>query len=253
MSGHLCGCDPDEEWKCDRYPDCAWGSVEQGIEPAGSSACDCVAAIEEFKAAESAPLTGIGKIKCPNPNCVDGLVELHGPELEVHRCEICNGPKSFHWAGGVKDCSNGCTVRTRELPPQWNCPHCGYGEYKVRADWEGRLAEHVEQCGMKPILIVQEVQGGDDLMAEAWDLTTRDRHNQYGSAEDAFRAYGHIWTGLLAHKLQPDAVIDASDVCLMMTGLKIAREVRNSKRDNVVDAHGYLSLLSRIRGWVNRR
>lgn len=93
----------------------------------------------------------------------------------------------------------------------------------------------------------------DDLMDEAWDLTTRDRHNQYGSAEDAFRAYGHVWTGLLAHKLRPDVVIDASDVCLMMTGLKIAREVRNSKRDNVVDAHGYLSLLSRIRGWVSRR
>jgi hypothetical protein len=93
----------------------------------------------------------------------------------------------------------------------------------------------------------------DDLMNEAWDLTTRDRHNQYGSAEDAFRAYGHIWTGLLQHKLRDEAVIDATDVCLMMTGLKIAREVRNSKRDNVVDAHGYLSLLSRIRGWVSRR
>lgn len=92
----------------------------------------------------------------------------------------------------------------------------------------------------------------DGLMMDAWYFTTKDRHNQYGSAEDAFRAYGHVWTGLLAHKLRADAVIDATDVCLMMTGLKLAREVRNSKRDNVVDAHGYLSLLSRIRGWVTR-
>jgi len=131
------------------------------------------------------------------------------------RCEHCNGPKDCRWSGGRIDCSNGCTVRS-EVP-------------------------------------VVEIKLADPLMAEAWDLTTRDRHNQYGSAEDAFRAYGHVWTGLLAHKLKDGAVIDATDVCLMMAGLKLAREVRNSKRDNVVDAHGYLSLLSRIRGWVNRR
>ncbi len=142
--------------------------------------------------------------------------------------------------------------------PEVHCVYCDFGEYvnsdPVRAD--DRMKSHEAQCNcnpanteLRPVVVVNS----DPLMDEAWDLTTRDRHNQYGSAEDAFRAYGHIWTGLLAHKLQPDAVIDASDVCLMMTGLKIAREVRNSKRDNVVDAHGYLSLLSRIRGWVNRR
>jgi len=89
----------------------------------------------------------------------------------------------------------------------------------------------------------------DPLMQEAWELTTGDRQNQYGSAVDAFRAYGHIWTGLLAHKLQPGAVIDSADVALLMAGLKLGREVRSSKRDNVVDAHGYLSHLARIRGW----
>jgi hypothetical protein len=107
-------------------------------------------------------------------------------------------------------------------------------------------------CERHQVLAEGHVGVGDALMGEAWDLTTQDRHNQYGSAEDAFRAYGHIWTGLLQHKLLPGAVITAPDVCLMMTGLKIAREVRNTKRDNVVDAHGYLSLLARIRGWVKR-
>lgn len=129
-----------------------------------------------------------------------------------------------------------------------SCRHCNYGEYingdPVRAN--DRKRAHEEQCNENP---ANKPAAGDPLMADAWELTTRDRHNQYGSAEDAFRAYGHIWTGLLAHKLREGVVIDASDVCLMMTGLKIAREVRNTKRDNVVDAHGYLSLLSRIRGW----
>lgn len=144
------------------------------------------------------------------------------------------------------------------LGAEIHCVHCDYGEYvgadPVRAD--DRMKAHEAQCNCNPanaeLRAPLVVINSDPLMDEAWQLTTRDRHNQYGSAEDAFRAYGHIWTGLLQHKLKDDAVIDASDVCLMMTGLKIAREVRNSKRDNVVDAHGYLSLLSRIRGWVSR-
>jgi hypothetical protein len=145
--------------------------------------------------------------------------------------------------------------------PEWHCMFCNYGEYIVENDWKRALErrdEHEKHCDARPLFVSPfpeptVVVNDDPLMAEAWDLTTRDRHNQYGTAESAFRAYGHIWTGLLQHKLESGAVIDASDVCLMMTGLKIAREVRNTKRDNVVDAHGYLSLLSRIRGWVSHR
>jgi uncharacterized protein DUF6378 len=90
----------------------------------------------------------------------------------------------------------------------------------------------------------------DSLMQEAWALTNGDRHRAYGSAEEVFRAYGLIYTGLLSHKLLPGEVITAEDVALLMTGLKLARDAKNPKRDNVVDAHGYLSLLARIRGWV---
>jgi hypothetical protein len=138
----------------------------------------------------------------------------------------------------------------------WYCPWCTHAVYDF--DFEAKALEHVNAChGPMQFVgsgdsahIIATIRPTDSVMDEAWDLTTQDRHNQYGSAEDAFRAYGHIWTGLLQHKLADGAVIDATDVCLMMTGLKLAREVRNSKRDNVVDAHGYLSLLSRIRGWI---
>lgn len=30
--------------------------------------------------------------KCPNPNCVDGKVEIHGPELEIVNCGFCSVP-----------------------------------------------------------------------------------------------------------------------------------------------------------------
>lgn len=122
---------------------------------------------------------------------------------------------------------------------------CDNGHICDRHIIEALEARVKELEGYQPVSKI-----GDDLMQEAWDLTTQDRHNQYGSAVDAFRAYGHIWTGLLQHKLQPSVVIDPSDVAIMMTGLKLGREVRSSKRDNVVDAHGYLSLLARIRGWL---
>ena len=109
---------------------------------------------------------------------------------------------------------------------------------------EAQIAQLQRQRPLSPM--------GDDLMQEAWDLSNGDRHASYGSAEDAFRAYGHIWTGLLTRKLRPGVVITPEDVALLMTGLKLARDSANGKRDNIVDAHGYLSLLARLRGWIGK-
>lgn len=79
----------------------------------------------------------------------------------------------------------------------------------------------------------------------AWDLTHGDRHKEYGNAVEVFEAYAKIWSGLLAKKLKED--ITASDVTLMMTALKLAREAGSPKDDNVVDAHGYLILLDEVK------
>lgn len=86
----------------------------------------------------------------------------------------------------------------------------------------------------------------DDLMKEADSLVNGDRHEAYGAAKEAFDAYGLAWTALLRNKLKPGAVIDASDVTLLMAALKLVRESNKAKRDNVVDAHGYLSLHSQV-------
>lgn len=40
--------------------------------------------------------------------------------------------------------------KTKALPAQWNCPYCGYGEYRNRADWERRAADHIVECNMRP-------------------------------------------------------------------------------------------------------
>lgn len=38
----------------------------------------------------------------------------------------------------------------RQLPEEWHCPYCDYGEYKNRDDWERRAADHVDTCYDKP-------------------------------------------------------------------------------------------------------
>ena len=86
----------------------------------------------------------------------------------------------------------------------------------------------------------------DDLMSEAWKLTNGDRREAYGDPKEVFAAYGDMWTALLRQKLLPGVRIDAADATLMMAALKLCRESQRIKRDNVVDAHGYLSLHSRV-------
>jgi len=88
----------------------------------------------------------------------------------------------------------------------------------------------------------------DDIMAEAVSLTNGDRRAAYGDAREVFAAYGHAWSAILAPKLQPGVFIDAADATLMMAVLKICREAHKVKRDNVVDAHGYLRLHARVTG-----
>lgn len=96
-----------------------------------------------------------------------------------------------------------------------------------------------------------EVVVGDELMAEAWDLTNGDRAQAYGPAEQVFENYALIMTGLFQHKLRE--ALTGADMTIFMTALKLAREAHSTgKRDNVVDAHGYLSILARLRGWITR-
>lgn len=92
----------------------------------------------------------------------------------------------------------------------------------------------------------------DDLMKEAWDLTHGDRRAAYGSPADVFEGYALMWTGLLQSKLKSGASLSALDVTLMMTALKLARESNAPKRDNIVDAHGYLALHTEIKEAAQR-
>ena len=82
-------------------------------------------------------------------------------------------------------------------------------------------------------------------LEEAWRLTHGDRKASYGDVRVAFERYAKVWSGLLGAKLNTD--LTASDVALLMTGLKLAREMNKQASDNVTDAHGYLILHDEIK------
>lgn len=75
---------------------------------------------------------------------------------------------------------------------------------------------------------------------EAAKLVMGPRGDFYDHPYDNFTRTARMWSGLLYSKLLPDEEVTAEDVALCMVSLKLAREVFRHKRDNIVDAHGYL-------------
>lgn len=82
-------------------------------------------------------------------------------------------------------------------------------------------------------------------LEEAWRLTHGNRKAAYGDVRISFARYAKVWSGLLGDKLRSD--LSASDVALLMTSLKLAREMNKQQSDNVTDAHGYLILHDEIK------
>lgn len=111
------------------------------------------------------------------------------------------------------------------------------------------LAPFVLKHGEEAVLKAVRVLEHHGCMTEAAGLITGDRKDAYGKVEDSFAAVALVWSGLLANKLAPGAVVSSVDVALLMVGLKLARETNQGKRDNVVDAHGYLGLLAQMRDY----
>lgn len=85
-----------------------------------------------------------------------------------------------------------------------------------------------------------ELKPGDAELLEAQRLVNGDRQADYGSPADNYRDIAAVWSGILG---QP---VTARQAALMMVGLKLAREAHKPKRDNIVDAHGYLLVYSHI-------
>jgi hypothetical protein len=85
---------------------------------------------------------------------------------------------------------------------------------------------------------------GESEMAEANALVNGERQADYGSPRSNYEGIAKVWSGILWPILKRDILPE--EAALMMAGLKLQREAMKHKRDNIVDAHGYLLVLGHI-------
>jgi hypothetical protein len=84
------------------------------------------------------------------------------------------------------------------------------------------------------------------VLEEAQALVYGPREASYSPPQRDFAKTAKMWTGLLAETLRPGVEITPEEAVLMMVCLKLSREVYRHKRDNLVDAVGYLACAERI-------
>ena len=86
---------------------------------------------------------------------------------------------------------------------------------------------------------------GESEMQEAALLVYGDRQGDYGTPRENYEGIAQVWSGLLHMILKRP--ITPEEAALMMVGLKLQRQAMKHKRDNLVDAHGYLLVYARVK------
>jgi len=87
----------------------------------------------------------------------------------------------------------------------------------------------------------------EHVFDEAKSLINNDRNITYGHPLDDFSKTALIWQAILGVPVTPE------QVALCLVGVKISREVHMPKRDNIVDAVGYLGTIQMIQEERERR
>lgn len=84
------------------------------------------------------------------------------------------------------------------------------------------------------------------VIQEAQEIIHGDREQTYGHPAKNLEKIATQWTLYLRHKYNQQLILSAEDVCWMMADLKKVRQMNADKRDNLVDAIGYIGLIERI-------
>ena len=87
-----------------------------------------------------------------------------------------------------------------------------------------------------------EEDNTESIFEEAQRLVNGDRQWTYDHPLDNCKRIGEIWATIL----ELDKPIEPERVALMMIGLKIARQIHRSTRDNLVDMMGYTACIDMI-------
>ena len=85
------------------------------------------------------------------------------------------------------------------------------------------------------------------ILDEAKDIIYGDREKTYGEPDVNLKRIATLWNAYMSAKAQSNSTtIEPEDVCWMMVLLKASRQMNTPKRDNLIDAAGYIGLIERI-------
>lgn len=84
------------------------------------------------------------------------------------------------------------------------------------------------------------------VMEEAHGIIHGDREQLYGHPATNLENIAEQWSLYIQQRYEVEVQLCAEDVCWMMADLKKVRQMNASKRDNLVDAIGYIGLIERI-------
>jgi len=82
------------------------------------------------------------------------------------------------------------------------------------------------------------------VLNEAHSLVHGDRQASYGHPREDFARTAALASTCFASKLKEP--LSAEDVALFMVCVKVSRQVKGHKRDNLVDAAGYIETLAML-------
>jgi len=102
---------------------------------------------------------------------------------------------------------------------------------------EANALDHWENAVATPKSVLDEAQG----------IIWGDREKTYGEPDVNLQRIAGMWNAYMSAKAQGGSTtIEPEDVCWMMVLLKASRQMNAPKRDNLVDAAGYIGLIERI-------
>lgn len=95
-------------------------------------------------------------------------------------------------------------------------------------------------CGIPPSLNPPRYTEREGVLDEAKKLICGDRNASYGPPTQDFRRSADMMTALFSYKLKDGERFKSSDVAWIITLVKASRAQHSPKRDNYVDAAGYM-------------
>jgi hypothetical protein len=94
--------------------------------------------------------------------------------------------------------------------------------------------------------VQQPIAGEGSVIQEAQGVIYGNREEIYGHPAKNLRNIAEQWSLYLEQRYGVKIQLNAEDVCWMMCDLKKARQMNSRKRDNLVDAIGYIGLIERV-------